>query len=151
VLGTSDGRVIPVEVKFAVTHQGTIRAVRPDPIIGSAFRADPAGRPIRHLAHAVTKDGPITAATIGGREVLLVSLTERKALVGPSAKEEIRTTLTIPGSGEIAALALDNRGEDLFIGTSAGEIVRVDIREREQPHTSIPLTVGSRRESRSPL
>jgi len=144
VLGTSDGRVIPVEVKFAVTHQGTIRRVSPDPIIGNAFRADPAGRPIRQLAHAVTKDGPITAAAIGGREVFLVTVKERKALVGPSTKEEFRTAIAIPSNGEIAALALDNRGEDLFVGTAAGEIVRVDLRQQKQPTASVPVTVASR-------
>jgi phosphate transport system permease protein len=141
VLGTSDGRVIPVEVKFAVTHQGTTRTISPDPIVGSPFQADPEGRSIRQLAHAVTTEGPITAATIGGREVILVAVKERKALVGPSAKEAIRTTLEIPGNGEITALALDNRGEDLFVGTSAGEVVRVDLRERDQPKASAPLRV----------
>lgn len=141
VLGTSDGRVIPVEVKFAVTHQGTTRTVSPDPIVGSPFQADPAGRSIRQIAHAATTEGPITVATIGGREVILVTVKERKALVGPSAKEAIRTTLEIPGDGELTALALDNRGEDLFVGTSAGEVVRVDLRERDQPKASAPLKV----------
>jgi len=141
VFGTSDGRVIPLEVKFAVTHQGTTRTISPDPIVGSPFQADPEGRPIRQLAHAVTTEGPITAATIGGREVILVAVKERKALVGPSAKEAIRTTLEIPGNGEITALALDNRGEDLFVGTSAGEVVRVDLRERDQPKVGAALRV----------
>jgi phosphate transport system permease protein len=141
VLGTSDGRVIPVEVKFAVTHQGTTRTVSPDPIVGNPFRADPKGRAIRHLAHAVTKDGPITAVAVEGREVFLVAVKERKALVGPSAKEEVRTTLAIPDNGVITALALDNRGEDLFVGTSAGEVVRVDLRDPDRPQASTPLKV----------
>ncbi|OGB94588.1 MAG: ABC transporter permease [candidate division NC10 bacterium RBG_16_65_8] len=144
VLGTSDGRVIPVEVTFAVTRQGSTRTVNPAPIVGSPFQADPAGRSIRQLAHAVTKEGPITAAAIGGREVILVTVKERAALVGPSAKKEIRTTLTIPGNGEIVALALDNRGEDLFVGTSAGEVVRVDLREPDQPKASAPLRATAR-------
>jgi phosphate transport system permease protein len=132
-LGTSDGRAIPVEVKFAVTHEGAKRTVTPDPILGDPIQIDPAKRPIRHLASASPKEGPITAAVIGSRELVLVTVKERKALIGPSVKEETRTVLALPGEGNITALALDGRGEDLFAGTAAGEIVRVDLRDRDTP------------------
>ncbi len=88
-------------------------------------------------------DGPITAAVVGNREVILVTVKERKALIGPSTKEETRTTLTIPGSAEITALALDGRGDDLFVGTAAGEVVRVDVRERDKPRVTPPLKAAA--------
>jgi phosphate transport system permease protein len=140
---TSDGRVIPVEVKFAVGHQDAKRMVTPDPIVGASFQADPERRPIRRLAYAATDGGPITAAVVGNREVILVTVRERKALVGPSTKEETRTTLAIPGSGEITAVALDGRGDDLFVGTALGEVVRVDVRERDKPRLTPPLKAAA--------
>ena len=35
--------------------------------------------------------------------------------------------------GEVTALALDGRGEDLFVGTSRGELLRYDLRDRSSP------------------
>jgi phosphate transport system permease protein len=142
--GTSDGRAIPFEVQFAVTHGDTVRTVTPDLAVGAPVQVDPAGRPVRHVAYADTRDGPIVAAAVGARDLVLVAAKERKALVGPSTREEVRTAVAIPGDGPITALALDNRGEDLFVGTADGEVVRVDLRDRDRPVASTPVRATAR-------
>ena len=138
-LGLSDGRVIPVEMRFSVSHQDGKRIITPDPLIGDPVRVDPDGRAIRILAHAVPKAGPVTAAAIGPKDLILIAVRERKALVGPSTREEIRQTLALPLAGEITALAIDTRGEDLYVGTSAGELVRVDVRDPANPRITAPV------------
>ncbi len=143
-LGTSDGRVIPIEIKFAVTRLGAERTVAPDPFVGEPILVDPAKRPIRLVTTASPDEGPITAAVVGDREIVLVTVKERKALIGPSTKEEARTTLTLSDSGEVTALTLDGRGEDLFVGDARGDLVRVDLRGREQPRVASPLKVTAR-------
>jgi phosphate transport system permease protein len=70
----------------------------------------------------------VTAALLGPREVVLVRTRERKALVGPSTREETRESIALAVQGEVRELQLDGRGEDLFAGTTAGELVRVDLR-----------------------
>jgi phosphate transport system permease protein len=144
VLGLSDGRVIPVEIKFSVTFPGGKRQVEPQLIAGEPIMGDPKGGPIRAAAHAVTKAGPITAVASGPKVLTLVTIQERKALIGPPRKEGSTQSLTVPLEGEITALALDGRGEDMFVGSSTGQVVRVDLRDPAAPRMTEPVAVAGR-------
>jgi phosphate transport system permease protein len=141
-LGLSDGRVIPVEVKFTISFPEGKRRVEPEMVAGEPITVDPKGRPITRLAYVSAQSGPVTAAVVGPQELALVTISERKALIGPSTKEESRQTLSLTVEGEITALALDGRGEDLFVGTSSGQVVRIDLREPSKPRIAgaIPVT-----------
>lgn len=143
-LGLSDGRVIPVEVKFSVSHPQGKRKVEPDLVVSSPLRVDPDRRAIRRVAYAATKGG-ITAALVGPADLVLVTAKETKALIGPSTREEVRQPLSLPVEGEITALALDGRGEELFAGTSSGQVVKVDLREPNDPKVAPAVQVTSRR------
>ncbi len=131
-LGLSDGRAIPVEVKFSVSHAEGTRRIQPDLVSGAPLQLDGEGRAIRRLVY-VPAQGGITVGQVGARDLVLVTVKERKALIGPSTKEESRQRLSIPVDGEITALALDGRGEDLFVGSSSGSVVRVDLRDAGDP------------------
>jgi phosphate transport system permease protein len=145
LLGLSDGRALAVDVKFTIGDRDGRRTITPEPIVGDAFSIDPAGRAILHVAYATPKAGPITAAAVGPTTLILVTVKETKPLIGPATKEESRQTLALPLEGEISALALDNRGEDLFVGTSAGQLIRVDLRDPSVPKPTPPVQVGGRR------
>jgi len=120
-LGLSDGRVIPAEVRFTVTFVEGRRQVTADVATQAPIVVNPDGRPIQHLAYTVAGDGSVLAAAIGGRDLVLMSVRERKALVGPTTREVVRQRTTLPG--EITALAADSRGDSVFVGTSSGQIV----------------------------
>jgi phosphate transport system permease protein len=141
-LGLSTGRVVPVEVRFTVTFPEGKRRVDAEVAAGEPIVADASGRPVRAVAYAATTGGPVTAAVLGPREVVLVRTRERKALVGPSTKEEARNAVELSTRGEIRELLLDGRGEDLFAGTSTGEVVRIDLR---QPSPRVGETVAAAR------
>jgi phosphate transport system permease protein len=102
-LGLSDGRVLALEVKFAVSFPEGRRRVEPEVLTTDPIVADPAGRPVRRLAHLTAATGPVTVAQTDARELAVLSVRERKALIGPSTKEESRQALTLPISGEISA------------------------------------------------
>jgi phosphate transport system permease protein len=68
---------------------------------------------------------------------------EKKALIGESRKEESIQTLNVPAPGEITALRLDSRAEDLFIGTRTGQVLHYDLRDRENPKRAEAVIVGS--------
>jgi phosphate transport system permease protein len=144
-MGLSDGRVIPAEVKFAVSFEEGERRVAAELAAGDPITVDPDRRPIAILAHVVAPSGPITAAAVGPKEIALVTVKERKALIGPSTKEESRQRLSLPVEGEIAALALDGRGEDLFAGTSSGQVIKIDLRDLNDPKIGGAVHVTSRR------
>ncbi len=64
-VGLSDGRAVPIEVRFSVSHQDGKRIITPDVVSSAPFTADPAGRPIRRIGFATTKAGPITVGAVG--------------------------------------------------------------------------------------
>ena len=132
-LGLSDGRVIPAEVKFSVSFPEGTRRVDHELLVGDPIAPGPARHPIGYLDYIVGPGGPIVAAAIGSKDLVLVAVKETKALIGPSTKEESRVRLSLPVEGEITGLALDGRGEDLFVGTSSGQLIRVDLRGPSDP------------------
>ena len=134
VVGTSDGRVIPLEMKFAVTYSASGREVVARPLFGESSALDPdRKRPIRALASAAPASGPISIAQVGATELMVQTTVEKKALIGPSTREESRQTVGLEIDGEVTGLALDGRAEDLFIGTSRGQVVRFDLRDPTNP------------------
>ncbi|MGH7264546.1 MAG: ABC transporter permease subunit, partial [Candidatus Rokuibacteriota bacterium] len=135
-LGLSDGRIVAVEVKFSVSYPDGRRVVAGALVPAEPVVADPDGRPVRALATAAPPGGAVTAAAVGARDVALLVTRERKALIGPSTREVSRQAVTLPGQGDITALALDGRAEDLFVGTTTGELVRVDLRDPAAPRVA---------------
>jgi phosphate transport system permease protein len=132
-LGLSDGRVIPAEVRFTVAYPDGQRRVTPELIASPPIVVDPGGSAVRRLAYAAPEGAPMAAAAVGARELAFVSVRERKALVGPSTRQEFRHRVSLPTTGEITALILDGRGNDIFVGTSTGQVVRVDVRDVNAP------------------
>jgi phosphate transport system permease protein len=144
-IGSSDGRAIPFEMKFEVTFPDGKRAITPRPAFGEAVNLDPERRrPLRNLAHAAGADGgPVTVAQLGPTELVLETVVEKKALIGPSRKEASRETVQVGLDGEITRLALDGRGEDLVVGTSTGQLIRYDLRDRAAPRRAEAVTLGA--------
>ena len=134
LIGTTDGRAIPLEVQFEVTFKDGVRVVTAKPSVGEPLAIDPERkRPLRRIAFALTPTGPMTVAQLGPTELAVLSVVEKKALVGGAARVESLQTVSVATDGEITALRLDGRGEDLFIGTSQGRVLRYDVRDRASP------------------
>jgi phosphate transport system permease protein len=143
LIGTSDGRVIPLEIKFDVTYNDGKREVVAQPSFGAPSLLDPGRkRPILDMASTASESGPVTVARVGPSGMVLQTVIETKALVGAARREESLTALPLSIEGEITALALDRRAEDLFIGTSGGQLVRYDLRERASPKVAEAVTVS---------
>jgi phosphate transport system permease protein len=143
LIGTSDGRVIPLEIKFDVTFADGKREVVAQPKFGAPSLLDPERkRPILDVASAAAESGPVTVARVGPSDMVLQTVIETKALVGGSRREESLTPLPLSIEGEVTALGLDRRAEDLFIGTSRGQVVRYDLREKASPKVAEAVTVN---------
>jgi phosphate transport system permease protein len=143
-IGTTDGRMIPLEMKFDVSFPGGVRTVTPVPEFGEAVAVDPGRHALRRLAHATPESGGVTVAQTGPTELVVQAVVEKKALVGGGTKEISTRPVTVPDGGEITALALDARAEDLFIGTARGTVVRYDLRDPGSAVSGPPVTVSSR-------
>ena len=145
VLGLSDGRLYPVEVSTDVTWEDGKRKVAPYARAGEPMALVPDGRPAEVFKYVRGPDGPIALAATGPRELTLVRVAERTSLMGETTREESRVVLPVVSAGEVTALALDVRGQDVFAGTTAGEIVRFDLREEAGPRQeeTVPAATGA--------
>ncbi len=134
LLGTSDGRAIPLDMRFDVTFKDGKRAVAPAPAFGQAVVLDPEKkRAVRRLASGGADTGGVTVAQTGPADLVIQSVIEKKALIGGTRREESIQAFTPEISGEITALRLDGRGEDLFIGTSQGNVLRYEMKDSSGP------------------
>jgi phosphate transport system permease protein len=143
VLATSDGRVVPLEVKFQIEFKDAGRVLTPHAQAGAPTALDPDGkRAVLRLTAAATGTGPLLVGQVGGRDLVIQSVVEKKALIGAPRREESLQALTAEVDGDITALRLDGRGDDLFVGSSRGEIVRYDLRDRDAPRRAETIAVG---------
>jgi phosphate transport system permease protein len=143
-VGTDDGRVIPFELKYDVAFDGGIRTVSAKPVFAPPTTLEPGrARPVLRLAAAAPDSGPITVAQLGPRELIVQTVVVKKALVGGGRRDEALTALTAAVDGEVTALQIDGRGDDLFVGTSTGQIVRYDLRDRDNPRVADTVTLGT--------
>lgn len=134
LIGTTDGRVIPLDMRFEVSFKDGKREVTPAPGFAPASMMDPEKkRPLTRLTGAEPPGGPLTVAQVGPKTLAIQTVVEKKALVGGSRREESLATADVQTTGEVTALALDGRGEDLFVGTSTGEVIHYDMRDRRAP------------------
>jgi phosphate transport system permease protein len=145
LLGTSDGRSIPLDMKFDVTFKDGKRTVTAAPVFGAATELDPdKKRPVQRLASGGSNAGGVTVAQVGPTELVIQSVIEGKALIGGTRREESRQSFVPEIPGEITAFKLDSRAEDLFIGTSQGQVLRYDVKDPGAPKLMEVVAVTSR-------
>ena len=152
---TQTGKVFFCEVTFEASVVGADRKTEPNTTFSDPIALGD-GQTVRLLAYRETKDGKLVAGLIGTSGLSVVRATEQKAVIGPSTFSAETWRLALPVEGEITAIAADDRGEDLFVGTSDGKLARVDLRNGEprcaeliaassdNPITALGLLIGDR-------
>ena len=142
-IATSDGRVIALEMKIDVGFDGGRRTVTVKPAFAPPAALDPERkRPIVRLTAAAPDGGPVTIAQVGPRDLIVQTVVEKKALIGGVRREESVQAISVPVDGEITALQLDARGDDLMLGTSQGQLIRFDMRDRSKPTAAEAAVAG---------
>ena len=133
VAATSDGRVVSFTLKFISDFVDGRRVLRPEVAVGELAAIDTAGRSVPRVVTGASAGGPVVVAQVGPTDLVIRSTVERKALIGASRKEDSVLPLSVAGDGDVTALVLDGRGEELVIGTARGQIVRYDLRDVASP------------------
>jgi phosphate transport system permease protein len=144
LLGTSDGRLIPLDLKFDLAFRDGKRVVTAAPGFGEPTSLDPKARAVRRIAAGGADAGSVTIAQVGPEALVVLSVVEKKALIGGTRREESLEPFVPEMAGEITALKLDGRAEDLFIGTSQGQVLRYDMKDPASPRLVETVAATSR-------
>lgn len=143
-LGLGNGTFLQVcpafSQKVAKGRGKTEPAFRVDPPVA----LEPAGRPVRFLAHARTDSGSLTVSASATKELSFLRREQKKSLLGNGKVVETRRAHRLAIDEDIAALAIDCRGEDLFVGLSDGRLIRMDLRNPDAPSCALPMLGASR-------
>ncbi|MCA9471485.1 MAG: ABC transporter permease subunit [Nitrospirales bacterium] len=145
-LATRDGRVIPLYVNYQVTFQNDQRSISPVVTSAEPIKAVPTSEPIAQLAYREIENGTVMCAlTESGR--LFITKVEESESGGLFAQETevtiLQTEVTDEGVDTISVLLLDDLGENLIAGTSAGKLMYWDIRTVENPRLMGTYSVGT--------
>jgi phosphate transport system permease protein len=96
------------------------------------------------LAYSRTDRGAVLIARTGPRAAAVIAIRETIPLVGPPVREETRHAVSLEAEGEITALAIDNRGNHAYVGTSTGRVLRIDLGAPDGARVSGALDATSR-------
>ncbi len=159
VMGTDDGRILTVSIGFTQSFENGKRIIQPVISSRKAIHANEEGDSlpfaVKHIASREDEETSVTAVhTDDGRLLLLSSITET-SLFGEGEKRDLCQDITRlikkplrritpfvhnqtehplrEGTIAITALAFDIFMDNLYVGTDSGEVIRIDIREKEEP------------------
>ena len=145
VVGTSDGRLVRFRLRFEVLYGAEERSVHPILEPGEGIVIDEArSRPIVRVAYSLQEEGEWIAAQTGPDEIVLLRVVEKHSLIGGVSRETTRRPLRPDLRSPITALAIDERGENLFAGTAAGQVLRFDLGGADGPRIVDTIEAASR-------
>ncbi|MCW8129532.1 MAG: ABC transporter permease subunit [Planctomycetota bacterium] len=145
LIGTSEGKLIPVKVNYEVTFVQSVRHVEPnlvesDPI---ELESDEPLGPLGPLAY-LDEAHQVAVAQVGPQSLAIASISIRKNMMtGKEVKEASTQTVKLPIEGEITAFAMDNRHDNIYAGTSKGQVVRVNVSDLDAPTIGLSGQVTS--------
>ncbi len=160
-LGTSNGRVLPLQITYRVTFEDDVRTVVPVVTASEPIDAVPTAEPVARLAYRETDAGTIVAALTGSGRLFLTKITETATGLferdpplgdflpfplgeglGEGARETVGTELTGDGVSAVAVLHLDRAGDRLVGGTTDGRLLSWDVRDLQRPRFTGTSAVG---------
>lgn len=146
-LGTSNGRVLPLQITYRVTFGDDLRTVVPVVTAGEPIDAVPTAEPVARLAYRETDAGTIVAALTGSGRLFLTKITETAMGLfelepKEQARETVRTELTGDGVSAIAVLHLDSAGDRLVGGTTDGRLLYWSLRDLQHPRFTGTAAAG---------
>ncbi len=133
ILGLSDGRVLPVQVKFENIFSGDTRTVQPKLIPGKAVLIREDGKPVETLTHFKSEEGYSIAVKTNGHEVAVIQVEERRNMMGGVTQNTSKDIISFPVKGEISVLVFHTVENALMAGTTSGQILRADLEDRDSP------------------
>ncbi len=167
VLGTNDGKVLTALITFSESFNSEKRIITPEISGEETLQIDEKEQEIKYIVSKSDESTVTTVASTVDDRLLLEYTEERETLFGTGEKTEFRKDITdlvnqpqldimFESSGshsnlikpenkiKVTSLALDSFMENLYIGTSFGEILHVNIRDKENPSVQESIKVSDK-------
>ncbi|TLD40410.1 MAG: Phosphate transport system permease protein PstC [Candidatus Jettenia ecosi] len=166
VLGTNDGRILKVLITFSESFDNEKKVIIPEVSEKEPVQIDDQKRTLRNITSRSDDSATVTVvSTEDGR--LLLKSTEDVSTLFDGEKKEIKRDITdlvkryqpnglhephnsiLYSSGlgngtDITSLALDHFMENLYVGTSSGEIFHINISDKENPSLQEKVRVSDK-------
>ncbi len=149
VMGTKDGRVLKTRIGFSVSFEGDERIITPEVSDEEAYFTNEEGKGIQHITSNSDEGLTVTVFYTQGGRLILKSTEIEETLFGGEEKSETTTDITAmlnmhaqrapdkiakqERDLQITSLAMDYFTENLYVGTAHGEVIHINVRDRENP------------------
>lgn len=133
VLGTGDGRAIPIMIEFTQDFHDTERSIVPSVKVGDPIPAAPAPQSITKLAYQVTDSEVRVAALLQNQHLWLTTSRTVSRPDGTTSASTTQVNLTSSIPDYVTALTLAGRAELLAVGTEEGKVYHFDLRDAAKP------------------
>jgi len=134
-LGTRDGQVIPLSIKFNISFNNEQRSIHPVVTTDAPLEIPSGSESINLLAYKKTENGQVAAALTESGHLYVLKAEESSGGLF-SMEEEIElfhTQILDDRVPSITTLLLDSLGENLLAGTKDGQLLFWDLRDFERP------------------
>lgn len=149
IMGTDDGRVLTSRLGFSVSFENEERVINPLVSEGEPYLFDEKRKGLKYISSKRDEDSIATVScTEDDRVVLKATVIERDLFGNEEREEMIREIFpTVKKTGQrsgirITSLVLDHFLKNLYLGTSSGELIRIDISDREAPSLEEQMKVS---------
>jgi phosphate transport system permease protein len=149
VMGTKDGRILSVNIGFSVSFENDDRIITPEVDDEEVVFTNEEEIAIQHIASNSDEGVSVTVFYTEGGRLILKSTEIEETLFGGEEKIEAITDITAmlathaqttPGTPleqdrvlQVTSLAVDYFTENLYVGTAHGEVIHINVRDRENP------------------
>lgn len=133
VMGTEDGRVVPVTITFNQEFINDDRTISPSVVVGEPILVGPTRHAVTRIAYQRTEAGDRIAALLNDRELWLTTTRTKSRPDGTEEVSIIQADLTRHIPQRITALTLGGQADLLAVGTVDGTLYNFDIRDPAQP------------------
>jgi phosphate transport system permease protein len=149
VMGTKDGRILSVNIGFSVSFENDDRIITPEIDDEEVVFTNEEEIAIQHIASNSDEGVSVTAFYTENGNLILKSTKVEEKLFGGEEKIEAITDITailathaqttsdkLAGQErnlQITSLAVDYFTENLYVGTAHGEVIHINVRDRENP------------------
>ncbi len=146
VLGTKEGKVITLNIGFSVSFEDEERIITPEISDEKIVFTYCEGKGIQYITSKGEEEITVTTFYTEDGSLILKSTEIEKSLFGGEEKKETVTNITAifkeaihdksTEQGKeltVTSLTIDLFMQNLYVGTTSGEIIHINVRDRENP------------------